>query len=111
MAMNIPSFPIPYSSTPIGNAYAWLSFFSIDLFAGRGRVVYNVNPTSGDWDKSPVGQISVSLGQEIDGGEHYPTLAELMADPEFAAAYNVIGAKLYQHAAERLPVFAGSSQA
>jgi len=126
MALGILSYPNPCSSTPMTNAYGWLSFIALDLFQGTGRVVFNINPTADDWDKPPVAQVSVSLGQTLTPATPgdpnatppvpateavtFDTLQELMADPEFAAAYRVIGAKIYQQAAAKVPAFAGSSQ-
>lgn len=119
MALSIPTFPNPYSSTPLANAYAWLAFIALDLSTGQGRVAFNVHPSAEDWSKPPLGQLSITLGQDLNppaaGGPPpppavFPTLAELMTDPEFAEAYRVIGAKIYQHAAAKVPVFAGSSQ-
>ena len=119
MALSTPTFPNPYSSTPLTNAYAWLAFLALDLSAGQGRVAFNVHPSEADWSKPPMGQLSITLGQDLNppavGGPPpppavFPTLAELMADPEFAAAYDVIGRKLYEHAAAKVPAFAGSTQ-
>ncbi len=126
MALGIPSYPSPFSSTPITGAYAWLSFIALDLFSGQGRVVFNVNFAETDWSKPPVDQVSVSLGQTLKAATPgdanaeppvaetpavaFPSLAELMADPEFAAAYNVIGTKIYQQAAAKVQAFSGASQ-
>ena len=49
--------------------------------------------------------------QAAPPGAAFPTLAELMGDPEFASAYNTIGAKLYEAAAGRIPAFAGAARA
>ena len=108
------------------NAYAWLSFIALDLFAGSGRVVFNINPTADDWDKPPVAQVSVSLGQMLTPATPgdpnatppvpateavtFDTLQDLMSDPEFAQAYATVGAKLYARAAAKVPAFAGATQ-
>ena len=41
----------------------------------------------------------------------FPTLEALMGDPEFAAAYAVIGGKLYQALAATHPALAGATPA
>lgn len=104
MALNLPTLATPYG-IELTNAYAWLSGLALDLSANTGRCVLNVNPDEAAWQSTPVVQVAVSLGQVLTPGDPtasppveptlFPTLSELMSDPEFAQAYSVIGAKLY----------------
>lgn len=110
MALQISSFENPFDpANPLANVYAWTASLGLDIFAGTGRVTLNVNPNPEAWQAPPIGQIPISLGEVVeravfeDGIEVSPevrvkTLAELMADPEFAQAYQVIGSKLYLEA-------------
>lgn len=122
MALNIPAFDNPFDpANPFVNAYGWNSFVSLDLFSGTGRVVVNVNPSPAAWQNPPIGQRSIALGEKVadatydaEGNQLTPevrikTLAELMANPTFAAAFNVIGSELYSEV-QKHPDFAGSTQ-
>lgn len=103
MALSIPSIVNPYdSANPIAPAYAWLSSLGLDLAHGAGQLVLSVHPREDAWMSQPIARIPVTLGQD------FPTLPELMADPEFAAAYAVIGGKLYAALLDH-PQFAGST--
>jgi hypothetical protein len=127
MALLIPEYPNPYSTTPATNAIGWVSFIALDASkpAVTGRVVININQdeASANAYLSPLGQVNLSLGQvlvaevpdvpevvadpesdpPIEGvpavpgtpAVMFPTFAELMADSEFASAFEVIKAKLY----------------
>jgi hypothetical protein len=93
MARQIPSFPDPRDpSAPLADAYAWLAGLALDLATGQGQFTINVHPHEAAWQSPPVAQIGIALGQVLGPGVTSPTLAELMADPEFAQAYTVIGA-------------------
>jgi hypothetical protein len=114
MARQIPSFPDPRDpATPLTDAYAWISGLSLDLSSGQGQFVLNFHPREAAWQSPPVAQIGIALGQVLGPGpEGGPpvtsaTLAELMADPEFAAAFATIGAKLYA-IADLHPALAGA---
>lgn len=122
MALNIPTFPNPFDpSNPLQNAYGWNSFVSLDLFSGTGRVVVNINPTPEAWQNQPICQRSIALGEKVadatydDAGNQLTpevrikTLAEMMANPTFAQAFNVIGSELYSEV-QNHPDFAGSIQ-
>lgn len=93
------------SGISLDAAYCWISHLILDLRSLRGRVVLDVHPTAANWQLIPVEQIEVFTGQQI------PSLAALMADAEFAAAYNVIGTKLYTAIAAHHPEFAGATEA
>ncbi len=121
MALSIPTFENPYDpSTPFQNAYAWTANLALDVFHGLGRITLNVNPNENAWQGSPIGQVSINLGEVLvpasqdEQGDPVPevrikTLLELMTDPEFAQAYAVIGSKLYAEAIKH-PKFAGATQ-
>jgi hypothetical protein len=109
MALNIPTFPNPFDpNTPLTNLYAWMSFVAFDVASGSGRLVINLNPNEAAWPNLPLEQIEITLGQLLQPGDPnaeppvppvtFPTIAELMAIPEFAAAYLTIGGILYQKA-------------
>jgi hypothetical protein len=108
MARQIPSFPDPRDpSAPLADAYAWLAGLALDLATGQGQFTINIHPHEAAWQSPPVAQIGIALGQVLGPGVTSPTLAELMADPEFAAAYATIGAKLYA-VADLHPSLAGA---
>jgi hypothetical protein len=115
MALQVPSFPNPHDkANPLVNVYAWIAEFHLDIFGDKGHVVFNVNPNEAAWQDRPTDQIRIDLGQVLAPGPPfsppvaYPTKDEFMADPEYAAAYAVIGAKHYAAAAERHPLLAGA---
>lgn len=111
MALTIADYPDPRDpANPLPTAYAWLSFLSLDLQSSSGRILFDVHPSEAAWQGQPVGQVSVSLGQGVDGA-HFPSLDELMADAEFAEAYSVLGTKLYGAALASVPTFAGATPA
>jgi hypothetical protein len=114
MARQIPSFPDPRDKlNPLVDAYAWLSALSLDLASGQGQLVLNIHPHEAAWQDAPAAQLGMALGQVLGPGPEggppvtFPTLAELMADPDFAAAFAVIGAKLYA-AADLHPLLVGA---
>ena len=118
MALNIPEYNNPYDpANPVQNAYAWMSFLAVDLLSNSGRFQLNVNPSESAWTAQPLGTHSVALGQvytPANPGATPPVaevrmkrLDELMADPEFAAAFNTIGSKLYTEALSVVPALSG----
>jgi hypothetical protein len=110
MARQIPSFPDPRDPAhPLIDAYAWLAGLGLDLSTGQGQFVLNFHPNEAAWQSPPVAQIGIALGQVLGPGVTSPTLAELMADPEFAAAFATIGAKLYA-VADLHPALAGATE-
>lgn len=107
MAIEIPTFPNPFdANNPLTNLYAWMSFIAFDVSSSSGRLVLNIHPNEAAWSNLPLEQIDIALGQLLQPGDpdaeppvapiHFPTIAELMAIPEFAEAYLTIGAILYQ---------------
>ena len=120
MALSVPSYPNPYDpSTPIANAYALIAGLYLDMSNSTGRVVLNINPSETAWAAAPLAQAAVSLGETLVPGDPavsppvapvvFPTLAEMMADTEFAAAFNTIGSKIYQRVQALVPAFKGST--
>lgn len=127
MALNIPKYPDPRDpANPLSDAYAWLSEIALDLRGNAGRLTLNVHPNEAAWTAAPVAQLGISLGQILvpatpgdptaippvpaTPAVTFPTLADLMADADFASAYNTIGAKLYA-AALAHPRLAGATEA
>jgi hypothetical protein len=115
MALLIPSFPNPHDkANPLVDVYGWISSLNLDLFSSQGQVVFNINPRESAWQDRPIDQLGIALGQVLGPGPEggppatFPTLAEFMADPEFAQAYTTMGAKLYAAALATHPAFAGS---
>lgn len=122
MALLIPKFPNPFDpANPLVNAYGWLAGLSLDLAAGSGRVTIHVNPNSEAWQSPPITTIGVGLGDLMTPAAtaaspptpevRFPSMADLMADPAFAAAYNVIGTKLYTALMTTHPALAGAQPA
>jgi hypothetical protein len=109
MAINIPEFPNPFDpNTPLTNVYAWLSFISLEISSGSGKLTLNLHPNEAAWQGQPLAQIDIALGEPLKDGDpnaeppiapiNFPTLLELMTIPEFVSAYNTIGGILYQKA-------------
>jgi hypothetical protein len=111
MSLEIPNYPDPQAPDPIAKAYSWISFLALDFTAPGGRIVHSVHRSAVAAQATPpyppVSQIAIGLGEvlvpavlDADGqvktpAVTFPTLAEAMQDPEFAAAWGVIRGKLY----------------
>lgn len=107
MALNIPQIADPRDpANPLRDAYGWLASLTLDMVAGSGRIAIRVHPNEAAWQADPVGSLSLALGQR-----GAPTLADLMADADFAAAFNTLGSKLYGLAVAHVPELAGATQA
>lgn len=103
MSLRLPSYPDSHYANPLADVYAWVAMISIDFGTGSGRVMVNVHPdaASAAAGKFPLDQVGVTMGRG------FPSLAEMMADPQFAAAFGVIRTKLYDHL-KALPAFQGA---
>lgn len=117
MALIIPSYPNPHDpANPLVDAYAWMASLILDLASGQGQIVLNIHPSEATWQSPPVAQLGIALGQVLGPGPEgepavaFPSLDELMADAEFAAAYATIGARLYAAAVATHPALAGATQ-
>lgn len=116
MALNIPSIENPFDpNNPLTDAYAWIVNISLDIYSNNGRVILNINPNEEAWSAPAMRQVSIELGQitkpineNNDTEVRVKTLSELMADPEFAQAYSVLGAKLYAEVLKH-PIFENST--
>jgi hypothetical protein len=109
MALQIPSWPNPHDkANPLVDVYGWFSGLNLDLFSSQGQVVLNVNPNAAAWQDKPIDQLGIALGQVLGPDATFKTLAEFMADAEFAAAFATIGAKLYAEAVAKHPMLAGA---
>lgn len=107
MALNVPSIADPRDPAhPVQNAYAWLSFLSVNMASNSGAIVLTVNPNADAWQARPIATLDLALGQK-----GVPTLDALMAEPAFAAAFNTIGQRLYALAAEHHPDLEGATPA
>lgn len=108
MSLQVPSYPNPYSETPLTDAYAWFSFLAIDFRTGSSRVVLDINHDADAAAKlfRPVDRVELINGQELAPGVFWTTFQELMQDPAFAAAFETIRARLYAEVVARHPAFA-----
>lgn len=103
MHINIPSFPDPSRTIPITNAYGWIAFEALDGNTGTGRITLNIHPDADSANAflTPATRLDVSLGELLNPaspGEpamKFPSLMELMANPDFAQAYGIILYILY----------------
>jgi hypothetical protein len=111
MALNIASYNNQYSTTPLVNAYAWITTLLLDFEFGTGalKVGINVDADSANAGKPPIERLGVSLGQTLAPGVTFPTFAQLMGDPAFAAAFAVIRKALFD-ALLTDPRLAGSTE-
>ena len=81
----------------------------------------NLHPHEEAWTAPPLAQVGISLGENLVPADTtvdppkpavvFPTLGEFMADPEFAAAYNPLGSKIYTKLIELVPILKGSQPA
>jgi hypothetical protein len=95
LAINIPKYQSVYSNSPVENAYAWMSHIVVDFRRKSGTFRMDIHPHIDDWEKNPIGQISVSLGDSSDE-ENIKTLDQLLQIPEFKQSFEVIAFILYQ---------------
>lgn len=117
MSLQLPSFTPPYSATPIQNAYAWIANLLIDFRAMSGSLMMSIDASASDAAAGypPIQGIAITLGQTlvpVNGNTPavtFPTLQELLADPEFAQAFGVIRTKLYTQLLNH-STFAGSTE-
>jgi hypothetical protein len=119
MALDIPTYPNPFDpNTPLTNVYAWMSGIGMDMSNNTGRLTLNIHPNEAAWVGTPIGQISIALGETLVPANptaeppveevKFPTFTELMAIPEFATAYTTIGGILYQNCLPH-PMLAGAT--
>lgn len=122
MALIVPSVDNPFDpSSPIPDAYAWLSALSLDLRTGEGTVALSVHPSEAAKGARPVATMPFSLGEVIRPADpsasppadeiRMPTLPELLAVPAFASAYETLSAQLYGLLASRVPALSGARPA
>lgn len=121
MSLQVTSYPDPTSLTPIANAYAWIGTLMLDFRAnggqGGGWLRVDVNRDAADAAAlmPAAAAVPVQLGQTLvpaNGNTPavtFPTFAQLMADPEFAAAFATIRAKLYTELLT-VPAFSGATE-
>lgn len=127
MSLQLPSYPDPTNpAVPITDAYAWATSITVDFRAaasgaGGGSMMIGVNRSAAAAaaNAPPVGGIPIAFGQTLVPANPsetppvaavlMPTFAEMMQDPEFAAAFATIRAKLYGWIAPH-PAFAGATE-
>jgi hypothetical protein len=93
MALTITTFNNPYSTTPLNNAYVWITFQAIDFFDGTGRIQVAVNSdeASANAGLPPIFSFSVALGEilipatENVAAIMFPDLPTLVANAATAA--------------------------
>jgi hypothetical protein len=98
MSLLVPSYASPYSVDPLTNTYIWIGRLSLDLASGAGRVILFVHPSAEDAaaGKPPLLTLPLVLGPATHpGGGGLPTLAEFLANQDFAMGFATIRAALY----------------
>ena len=119
MAIAVPEFTSPFDpANPVKDAYLWIASLALDNAAGTGRLTLNIHPNAAAHTAQPLAQINVTLGQVFQMGNQmaeppvpeiaFPTLAQLMNDPEVANAYAMLGAKLYAALVAIVPALNGA---
>lgn len=116
MALSIATYPNPTDpNNPLADAYCWITTLTVDSLRGSGTVVLQVHPNEAAWQGVPLDRLTFSLGEQLtfpgDGSEpvRFATLGQLMADPDFAAAFATVVGKLYETVAAT-PAFAGNAE-
>lgn len=114
----IPTVPNPFDpANPIVNAVGVISSIHLDVSGSSGYLVLNIHPNAAAVGKAPpLTTVRVNLGQGLvpanpsanppTAAISFPTLAELMADSAFAAAYAAVGARLYADLVATVPLLA-----
>ncbi len=95
------------SGVRLQTGYYFVAGLALDPYAGgvgSGTFVLNGHPTAADWTKPPAEQITVSLGERWPDSS-FPTLADLMAIPEFAQGMGLIAGVLYAALKQHHPAF------
>lgn len=116
MSLSVLDHPNPYTVENLPVAYAYIGRLEMDFTTNMGQLRVDVytDAAAALADKQPVERPVIALGDFMGTAEdgtpiRTATLAELMADPEFAAAFSVIRAKLYSDVVRRHPAFAGAT--
>src|SRR5262249_61173195 len=87
-----------HRNNPGPNAYAYIGALTISFRDNTSTVVLHVHPNEAAWRDAPLGYVPIQGGEALANDTHFPTLAEFMADPEFAQAFAVVAAKIYAQA-------------
>jgi hypothetical protein len=114
MSLQVPSFPNPYSTVALTDAYAWISCLNIDFVSMTGRVEVRVNAdaTSADNGLPAISVISYSINAVASQGPQgatsiLPPLTQVLSDNQ--AAFDSIRTYLYEKIAAD-PQFSGATQ-
>lgn len=110
MSLQVPDYPSPYAAAALPAAYAYISTFSVNIDTGQGGfgvVVYTDRPSYAA-GRTPVDRIAIAMGDLVAPGVRTRTLAELMSDPTFAAAWNTVASSLLADA-QLHPKLAGAT--
>jgi hypothetical protein len=118
MALSLPGYAHRYNAAPAAQAYAYITTLtaSFDVSGGSFRVDVWEDAASCTAGCERCDTIPLMLGATVDPGDGtsppvaLSTLADLMAQPDFAAAFNTIRTYLYREAVKH-PRLKGGGQA
>jgi hypothetical protein len=114
MPLAIPDYRSPFSATPVKEAYGYIKAISLDSEQLTGKLVLRIYYDQASADMAPIDELQVAAGemtvpatpdQVVPDGDgtkvipgtpavYFPSLADFMADPEFAQAFAVVASKL-----------------
>jgi hypothetical protein len=101
MSLSVPSYPNPYSTTPLPAAYAWIETVSLDYANGSGSLVVRVNADAASYALPPIDRVFITMGQ--GGFPDFTTVMQATASLDQAQTRDY----LYQQL-QALPQFANS---
>src|SRR4051812_13902483 len=81
MPLNIPSYPVNFSATPLTNVYAKITQQNVNSLTGDGLITLGIylNKAASDGGLQPIDSLTVSLGQVVSGQFTFPSLAQIDA--------------------------------
>jgi hypothetical protein len=101
MSLILPDYPDPQGAPGdvIPRAYAWIEHLQLGFSDGSGRIVLWIHRSpeaAATWTDPEQPNTPPADQEEFHPGDGViPTLPDLLADPEFAAAFDVIRTQLY----------------
>lgn len=102
MSLNLPSYPSTYSPTPLVDAYAWITYLTIDFKNGGGSVLLEINrdAVAANSGYPPDSALNLPLGQDL------PSLTQMITDNY--DAFQTIRTYIYTKLKD-LPAFSGAT--
>ena len=110
----VPSYPDPTATEPAAGALAWIGGLTLDFESTTGQihVIVHRDGPAAEAAKAPLDRFGIALGEDYGPGSGgAPTFAELLSDPEFAAAFAVIRLKLFTEVLAAHPRLPGATLA